>query len=515
MSKTIWIQANQLARDNSALGELLRPEGMLLPAQVVMIESIDRSTQYLYQKRKLVLLFSAMRHFAAELRKRRLTVDYYALLDDGSHHHHSFEDALRLHIEKHHPSELVMMDPPDIQQQQTAIKLASNFGLPLRFTPNTNFLVDRTTFAEEHRSKKRLLMQAHYRRQRQRFGLLMDGDQPVGGKWSFDTHNRKRLPHERTVPRPVSFLPDQTTREAIQTVDTLFPHHPGSTAGFDLPVTHSQAIALVDDFIENRLRLFGDFQSAMAVGEPLLYHSFLSPFLNIGLLSPLHLLKKIEHAYTIGLAPLNAVEGFIRQVLGWREYMYGSYHALMPSYRRSNFLDARRKLPSFFWTGRTDMKCLAETTTQAIRGGYLHQIQRLMVICNFATLCGIKPAALLNWFMTLFLDAYEWVMVPNVLGMGTFADGGRISTKPYVAGGAYIKKMSDYCTRCHFSVDAKTGPDACPFNYVYWNFLERNKAKLSSNLHLAIPYRLLQEKSSAEKRAIRVCADDFLKTLSR
>ena len=515
MSKTIWIQANQLGRDNSALGEILRPEGTLLPAQVLMIESIDRSTQYPYQKRKLVLLFSAMRHFAAELRKRKLTVDYYALLADGSHHHRSFEDAFRLHIQKHRPSELVMMDPPDLTQQRAAVNLASSLALPLRFTPNTNFLVDRATFVQEHRLNKRLPLQAHYRRQRQRFALLMDGDQPVGGTWSFDANNRKRLPGEQTVPRPVSFLPDQLTREAIQTVEALFPQHPGSTAGFDLPVTHSQAIALVDDFIENRLRLFGDYQDAMAVGEPLLYHSFVSPFLNIGLLSPLHLLKKVEHAYATGLAPLNAVEGFIRQVLGWREYMYGSYHAFMPLYLKSNYLDARRKLPSFFWTGNTDLKCLAETIAQATRSGYLHHVQRLMVICNFATLCSIKPSDLLNWFMTLFLDAYEWVMVPNVLGMGTFADGGRISTRPYVAGGAYIRKMSDYCARCHFSVAAKTGPDACPFNYLYWNFLERNAAKLSGNPRLAAPYRRLQEKPDREKRAIRESTNDFLKRLSR
>jgi deoxyribodipyrimidine photolyase-related protein len=515
MQRTIWIQANQLGRDNSALAEILRTHGGSPPAQVLMVESLERSTEYPYNKRKLVLLHSAMRHFAAELQKRKVTVDYYPLFPDGSHQHQSFRDALQLHIEKHDPSELVMMDPPDIGQRYFAMELAAAFALPLRFTPNTNFLVDRRDFSRDHCGKQRFLMERHYRQQRRRFGLLMTGDKPLAGKWKLDGDNRKSLPARQVVPRPVSFLPDQLTQEVIQTIDALFPDHPGSTTGFDLPVTHFQAIALVDDFIENRLRFFGDFQNAMALGEPLLYHSRISPFLNIGLLSPLHLLKKIEHAYEIGQAPLNAAEGFIRQILGWREYMYGCYHALMPTYMKSNYLDARRKLPRFFWTGDTSMRCLSETLTQALNSGYAHHIQRLMVISNFATLCGIRPAHLLDWFMTVFLDAYEWTVVPNVLGMGTYADGGRLSIKPSLSGGASIQKISNYCTSCRFSPMLPTGPEACPFNYLYWHFLETKKVKLAGDPRLAVPYKSLRRKKSAERTAIRESAESFLRQLTR
>lgn len=478
-----------------------------------MIESVDQSTLYPYQKRKLVLLFSAMRHFAAELRKRNLTVDYYALLPDGSHSHGSLEDALRFHREKYGPSELMMMELPDISAQMNASALAKKVGLSFRATRNTNVLVDRESFADEIRAPERLSFEHHYRRQRQRFGLLMDGKMPVGGKWLVEDHSKTPPLDTHNVPRPVSFLPDQTTREVIQSVDALFTDHPGSTKGFDLPVTHAQAIALVDDFVENRLRLFGTHRDAMAVGEPLLYHSFFSPFLNIGLLSPLHLLKKIEHAYLNGQAPLTAVEPFIRQILGWREYLYGTYHAFMPVYLKSNYLDAHRKLPDFFWTGETDLRCLAETTSQALRGGYLHHAQRLMVVSNFVTLLGIQPVEVLHWFMTLFLDAFEWVATPNVFGIGTFADGGLLASTPPVFEGVPIQELSDYCTGCRFSASVVTGPNACPFNYLYWNFLDRNRTRFSGNAEMATSFRRYDQKTSSEKQEIRNAADEFIKNL--
>jgi deoxyribodipyrimidine photolyase-related protein len=479
-----------------------------------MIESVDQSTRYPFQKRKLVLLFSAMRHFAAELRKRNLTVDYYSLLPDGSHRHSSFEDALQLHIQEHKPSELVMMELPDVGAQLDAVALAKKMGLPFRTTRNTNFLIDRQIFADEAHARERLSFEHHYRRQRQRFGVLMDGKKPVGGGWIVEEKNNATLPDTRNVPRPVSFLPDQTTREVIQSVDALFIDHPGSTKGFDLPVTHGQAIALVDDFIENRLRYFGTHRDAMAVGESLLFHSFFSPFLNIGLLTPLHLLKKIEHAYQRGQAPLTAVEPFIRQILGWREYLYGTYHAFMPVYLKSNYLDAHRKLPDFFWTGETDLRCLAESTSQALRSGYLHHAQRLTVVGNFVTLVGIQPMEVLNWFMTLFLDAFEWVAVPNVLGIGTFADGGLLTTTPPVSEGTSIQGSSNYCIGCRFSPSIKTGPNACPFNYLFWSFLDRNRAKLSGNAQMTALYRKFDQKTSSEKREVCDSTDEFLKNLS-
>jgi deoxyribodipyrimidine photolyase-related protein len=509
MSRTIWIQANQLGRDNSALAELLRPEGFPPPSQVLMIEASDRRVH----KRKLVLLLSAMRHFAGEFQKRRITVDYYPLLPDGSHSHRTVEDALRIHLQKFAPAEMSMMELPDVRGRQAAASLLRGLGIPLRTTRNTNVLVDRDAFAADYRSRKHLTADQHYRSMRAQHRLLMDGDRPAGGRWQPHAVTGKP-PEHGSIPRPVSFLPDSITCDVIKTVNALFPDHPGTTAGFDLPVTHAQAIALIDDYIAHRLPLSGTCRERMMTGDPLLYNSFAAPFLSIGLLSPLHLLKKIEHAYRTGAAPLDAVERFMRQVLGQREYLYGIYQTLMPAYLASNHLNARRLLPAFFWNGATDLHCLAETIGIALRTGYLNQSQRLMVIGNFATLTGIRPLELLDWFMSLFLDAHEWVTAPNVISMGTFADGGRVADRPTVSGGGPINRISDYCRLCRYSARATTGPHACPLNYLYWNFLDRNR-QLSGNPRLALQYRKLSTMSTAERRAIHHTAEKFLLCLPR
>lgn len=508
MSRTVWIQANQLGRDNSALAELLHPAAALPASQVLMVEAPDRSTAVRYHRRKLVLLFSAMRHFAEELRRRKITVDYYPLQQDDGHAHRTLDDALALHLQKFSPAEFTVMEPPDLGTREATMALLRKSGTPFRILRNSAMLTDRETFAAENRHRKQLLMNPHYRFLRTQFRLLVEGDRPVGGRWMIDARGRRPV-NRGAIPRPLSFLPDAITSDVMHTVDALFPDHPGAASGFDLPVTHAQAIALADDFIAHRLPFFSEHREAMLSGEPFLYHSCFSPFLNIGLLSPLHLLKKIEHAYHTGAAPLSATECFVRQVLGWREFLYGAYHTLMPEYRISNHLNARARLPGFFWNGETDLQCLAETIGLALRTGYLHHAQRLMIIGNFATLTGVHPPDLLDWCMSLFLDASEWVTLPSVLGAGTFADGGRIVSRPSAFPGRSIEKRSDYCGHCRYSVRAQTGPEACPFNYLYWDFLDRNHSRLSGNSRLALPYRTLQSRSAAELRDIRLSAGRF------
>ena len=512
MGETVWIQATQLSRDNSALAPFLRRSDRGDGARVLMIESEERSRLYRYHKRKLVLLFSSMRHFAAELRKRGLEVDYYALEPEGSQG--NFRDALRTHVERYRPSALAMMELLDRGHADEATSLAAGVGLPLRVTPTTMMLTDRRTFAQEQSGKERLLMEHHYRSIRTRLGVLMDGDRPTGGKWNMDNENRRRLPRGTPIPAPRDFPPDAITTEVIAMVNRVFGDHPGEADAWNLPVTHRDAIAWVDDFVQHRLPQFGTYQDAMLADESLLFHSLISPFLNIGLLSPLHLVKRVEHAYEEGAAPLNAAEGFIRQVIGWREYVYGISWMRMPELAEANALGAQRPLPGFFWSAETPMRCLGCCLRQALTTGYLHHIQRLMIISNFATLTGLRPRSLLDWFMTLFLDAYEWVMVPNVMGMGLYADGGRMSSKPYISSGAYINRMSDYCSSCSYSVKERTGARACPFNYLYWNFLLEHRVRLGSNPRMGVAYRTLAKKTATEIRSIKASAQQFLETLN-
>jgi (6-4)DNA photolyase len=324
---------------------------------------------------------------------------------------------------------------------------------------------------------------------------------PIGGQWNFDAENRKALPKGMSVPAKTAFEPDAITEEVLELVSAEFHEHFGSLESFDLAVTRDQALQVLAQFIEERLFYFGDFQDAMKNGEPWLFHSHISFYLNCGLLTPMEVIKQVESAYHEHNLPLNAVEGFIRQVLGWREYVRGLYWQQMPHYTEQNALNATRDLPEFFWTAETDMNCLAQCIGETRDNAYAHHIQRLMVLGNFLLLAGIEPKQVQNWFLLVYADAYEWVELPNVQGMILFADGGLMASKPYAASGSYINKMSDYCKSCRYKVKEKNGKDACPFNYLYWDFLERNKEPLRGNQRLAMPYRTL-EKMTDEKRAL-------------
>jgi deoxyribodipyrimidine photolyase-related protein len=357
-------------------------------------------------------------------------------------------------------------------------------------------------------------MEFFYREMRRATGLLMDGpDEPTGGQWNFDHDNRERLPAGVIPPKPRRFPPDAITAEVMALVAREFPDHFGTLDAFAWPVTAEDAAAALDDFIAHRLAEFGAYQDAMAEGQPTMFHALVGAALNVGILDPREACAAAERAYRAGRAPLNAVEGFIRQILGWREYVRGLYWARMPDYAETNALGATRRLPGFYWTGQTRMACLRAAIAQTRDLAYAHHIQRLMVTGNFALLAGLDPVEVNEWYMVVYADAYEWVELPNTHGMALFADGGVMASKPYAASGAYINRMSDHCRGCAFDVKAATGARACPFNYLYWDFIARHAEGLAKNPRMAMPLRTLAKMDPAKVRAMRAQASAFLDAL--
>jgi deoxyribodipyrimidine photolyase-related protein len=474
---TLWIMEDQLSDRLDILRRY--PE-----APVLMIESRTHFREWPFHKRRLGFLVAAMRHFAGRLRRSGRDVHRYGL--DAEPYLDS-KSALRQHIRSTGSRQFILAEPADHHTRVWIESLATELGIQIEFCPNNLFLTDRAEFAEWARGLKSPIMETFYRRMRQKLNVLMEGDEPVGGSWNLDQENRKPAPKGLVVPRPVEFRPDDITRGALADVDRHFASHPGSTDGFDLPVTHADALRAFDDFLEHRLPLFGDYEDAMLTGEPLLYHSHLSMLINAGLLDPLMLVRRVEERYRAGQVPLNSAEGFIRQIIGWREYVYGIYHAFMPEYRSRNTRGDALPLPDFFWTGKTGMNCLHQVISQVVDRAYSHHIQRLMILCNFATLVGLNPQAVNDWFLSMYVDSHDWVVTPNVIGMGMNADApegsprGTMATKPYVSSAAYINRMSDYCRNCSYDQTARTGEDACPFNYLFWTFLDRHREVFSRN----------------------------------
>ena len=502
---SVWILGDQLLARHPALvaAEQDYPrEGL----RVVLVESTARTQRLPYQRKKLVLLFSAMRHYAAELRDQGYAADYIQAP--------TFLDGLRQHIAAWQPARLIAMEASEwrgrrLQQRQ----LADSLGIPVTLLPNTQFLTGRFDPYPETGADKRVIMEYFYRRMRRHFDILMTPDgQPVGDQWNYDAENRKPLPQGARPPAVPVFHPDDMTREVMAEVEATG-HGVGTVRDFGLAVTREQALAAFEDFVANRLADFGPYEDAMSSQHPVLYHSLLSPYLNIGLLEPLEVIAAVQRAYQRGRAPINSVEGFVRQVLGWREYIYWQYWRMMPGLREANAWQAQRPLPGFFWDGRTEMNCLNHTISRAIENGYNHHIERLMLLCNFCLLAGIRPAVVNDWFLTSYVDAYEWVMTPNVVGMGLNADGGLIATKPYIASANYISRMSDYCRDCRFNRKQRTGENACPFNYLYWSFLLQHEATLRANPRLGRNVLGLRYLDEAERKAVRRQASAFLDKL--
>lgn len=488
MTTSLWILGDQLTPAHP---------GLARAEHVVLIESLDRLRQRPYHRRKLVLILAAMRHFAAELREQGLDVDLRAADD--------FLEGLRAHVAAHGVTRLLCMAAAEYNTRAFQHGLEAALGIPVELLPNSMFLVER--FPPTRPPK---LMEPFYREMRRRTGLLIDQHgQPEGGVWNLDKANRRRY-DGRPVPALPSFPPDELTRVTMADVEARCPDALGSSVGFDLPVTRAQALAALEDFVARRLAAFGPFEDAMSAEHGVLFHSLLSPLLNIGLLEPLEVCTAAVAAYHDGLAPLASVEGFVRQIIGWREYIYFRYWELMPGLREANAWGATRALPEWFWSGATGMRCLSHAIGRVLATGYGHHIERLMLICNFALLAGLSPQAVNGWFLACYVDAYDWVVTPNVIGMGLNADGGRVATKPYVGSAAYINKLSDYCRGCRYDHTARSGERACPFNTLYWNFLLANEGRLRANPRLGPAVLGLARLDAGERAAITARAAELL-----
>lgn len=488
------------------LGDQLSPglaslRGLAPGDVVLMAEVAEEATYVRHHKQKIALVFAAMRSFAAGLTARGVSVRYVRI-DDPTSTGSIVGELARAATEAGPFGGIVLTGCGEWRLQAALEAFAARGPTPVEILEDDRFLCSRADFARWAEGRRELRMEWFYRDMRRRTGLLMDGDQPAGGRWNFDAENRKRLPAGMRVPRRRRFAPDAIAREAIADVDRLFPDHFGTLDAFGWPTTAGQAEEALDHFLRDALPLFGDWQDAMATGEPFLWHSLVSTSINLGLLDPFDVCRRAEAEWREGRAALNAVEGFVRQILGWREFVRGVYWLKMPEYGRRNALDADRALPWLFWSGETDMVCVRETVIAARDHAYAHHIQRLMVAGNLMMLLGVHPDAVDDWYMTVFADAYEWVEMPNTRGMATFADGGIVGSKPYAASGGYIKRMSDHCGGCRYDPAARTGEGACPFNALYWDFLIRNEARLGGNARMAMPYKNLARFSETERGAI-------------
>jgi deoxyribodipyrimidine photolyase-related protein len=487
----VVVLGDQLDRDSSAF------EGFD-PAldRVWMCEASDESTHVWCSRQRITIFLSAMRHFAAALRSEGVPLLYREMAPG------SLAGALAETLATHRVQRVVLTEPGDWRVQQSLFRAVG--ATPLEMREDRHFLCSRHEFAVHARGRKQLRMEYFYREMRRRHRVLMDGDQPMGGAWNYDADNREAFGPNGPgfLPATPRFEPDVITQRVIELVETRFAAHPGSVASFGWPVKRAQALQVLHSFIEERLEHFGRWQDAMWEGEPWLYHAHISAALNLKLLNPREVIEAAEAAYRKGRAPLPAVEGFVRQVLGWREYVRGIYWQQMPDYAERNALQANENLPGWYWTGRTDMRCLADAIAQTLQHGYAHHIQRLMVTGLYALLLGVAPKQVHAWYLSVYVDAVEWVELPNTLGMSQFADGGLMASKPYAATGKYIERMGNHCRGCRYDPGQRTGEKACPFTTLYWDFLGRHEALLAKNPRMALQVKNLVRLAPAERQAI-------------
>jgi deoxyribodipyrimidine photolyase-related protein len=477
-----------------------------------MCEAHAEATHVPSSRQRTTLFLSAMRHFAQDLQREGVPLAYLAQHPGG------LGDALAATLRAQPVQRVVLTEPGEWRVRQALTRAAQEAGVPIEFREDRHFLCTRAMFEAHAKGRKQLRMEYFYREMRQRHQVLMAGDakdQPAGGQWNFDADNREAFGREGPgllVP-PLRFEPDDITREVMALVNAQQPPAPGRLAQFGWPVTRLQALAALEDFITHRLADFGRYQDAMWGGQPWLYHAMISSSLNLKLLNPREVIAAAEGAWRAGKVPLASAEGFIRQILGWREYVRGVYWLRMPGYADLNALDAHEGLPDFYWTGDTDMRCLADAIGQTLEHGYAHHIQRLMVTGLYALLLGVAPREVHAWYLAVYVDAVEWVELPNTLGMSQHADAGPrqgptpppgpMASKPYIATGQYIARMSDHCRGCRFDPAQRTGERACPFTTLYWDFLARHQARLARNPRMALQVKNLQRVAPDEMAQIR------------
>ncbi|MBT0587103.1 cryptochrome/photolyase family protein [Alteromonas oceanisediminis] len=500
------VLGDQLRDDISAL------QGINKETDFVLMAEVNAEASYVkHHKKKIAFLFSAMRHFARSLRDDGYNVTYIDY--DHKHNKGALFKQVQWFCEKHAVDDVVVTHPGEHRLLQDMQAWQDTLDKPVEIRADNRFLVSQDFFADWAEGKKQYRMEFFYREVRKKTGYLMEAGEPAGGKWNYDSQNREPMPKNHSVPDPTTFKPDDETQAVIDLVAKHFDDHFGSLENFHFAVTRNDALVVLNEFIEQRLPDFGQYQDAMVTGEPWMFHSHISFYLNCGLLRVEEVVEQAIIAYDSGQAPLNSVEGFVRQVIGWREYIRGFYWYFMPDLASQNALQATRKLPELFWTADTDMFCLQQCVQETKDNAYAHHIQRLMVLGNFLLLSGVDPKWVNEWYLIVYADAYEWVEMPNVSSMILYADDGMLASKPYAASGSYINKMSDYCKNCHYSVKEKTGTQACPFNYLYWHFIDRHKEKLQDNPRMAMIYRTLSKMDPKQVQHMLEDADAFLSKL--
>lgn len=499
MSRLVLVLGDQLSQGLSALKSAQKGEDT-----VVMAEVADETAYVRHHPKKIALVFAAMRKFSRALEKDGWTVAYTEF--DDTENSGSIVGELLRRADQLEAQEVLATEPGE-WRLINALKYAP---LKVHILPDDRFIASHKEFEDWAEGRKQLRMEYFYRDMRRKTGLLMDDDQPAEGKWNFDHDNRKPAPDDITFDGPLRFEPDDVVEEVLDLVEARFDNHFGDVRPFWFATTRAQALEQLDHFVTNGLDKFGDYQDAMLNDNRFLYHALVSTSLNIGLLTPLEVCEAAAKAYYDGNAPINAVEGFIRQIIGWREYVRGIYFLEGPDYPTRNALGHDRDLPQVYWGGETDMNCMAKTVCQTREEAYAHHIQRLMVTGNFALLAGVDPVQVHEWYLAVYADAFEWVEAPNTVGMSQFADGGIIASKPYVSSGAYINRMSDYCSGCRYDPRLKLGEGACPFNYLYWYFLHRNEAVLRKNPRMGLALRNLDRMPANRLRETVECAERFL-----
>ncbi len=508
----ILILGDQLSVDNPALEAFDAEQDCIL-----MVEASAEATHVWSHKARIVLFLSAMRHYAEALNKQGLVVTYLKL---GEHEFLNLKSAWQHYIHALKPQKIIVCESGEYRLEQDIKNLAVVTNTQLVIKDDLNFMCSRADFKRWATNGKQLRMEFFYRVMRKKYNVLMQGEQPEGGAWNYDAENRKAFSKKGPVDLPSSpeVNVDAITQQVINIVEQLFPNHPGSLANFIWPVTRAQALVFLQDFIANRLSSFGEHQDAMWQAQnmkqsPYLWHSLLSTSLNLKLLDPREVIEAAVIAYRQQHLSLASVEGFIRQILGWREFIRGVYWLDMPKMAESNHYNHTRPLPDWYWTGNTQMNCQRQTIHQTMHYGYAHHIQRLMITGMFGVLAELNPREVEAWYLAVYVDAVEWVELPNVTGMALYANGGRFTSKPYVASGSYIKRMSNYCSNCKYKPEVKTGADACPVTTLYWYFLIKHYEVFSRNPRTALMTKNVDRFNTDEVLAIKQSAEKVLNSL--
>jgi deoxyribodipyrimidine photolyase-related protein len=474
---------------------------------ILMCEVFEECQTPKHHKKKIAFILSSMRHFASELKDDGFNLCYVEL--NSEENTNSFKSEILRISKKYQINKVKVTHPGEFRVLQDLQSLKAE-NIDLEIIEDDRFLCSIKEFVEFAKNKKTLLMENFYRMMRQKYNVLMNSNKPIGEKWNYDSENRKPPKDGLKIPPHYQNKTDKITNDVIDLVNKFFLDHFGDIDPFYFAVTRDQAILAFKKFVDERLKNFGTYQDAMIEGEDFMFHSHIGFYLNNGLLEPLEVIRLVEEEYKKGKISINSAEGFIRQVIGWREYVRGIYWLKMPEYKELNFFNAKNKLPEFYWSGKTKMNCVKESVRSTKQNSYAHHIQRLMILGNFALITGVDPIEVNEWYLIVYADAFEWVELPNVSGMVLFADGGILGTKPYAASGSYINKMSNYCKNCSYNVKEKNGVDACPFNYLYWNFLIKNKAVLNKNYRMIFIYKVLEKFDEKKIERIEYDSKTFL-----